>query len=533
MPKLRISIADYAKRPGGAWATVETMMKAAIKSIGLTLLVGWSGAVNLLLAEDAKSVSQYGITWTFDKAYPVGKFITGDYWVVGPVQVVSVDPAPEPGRNGSEINPKAGPPPGWKQGYDDRGHPSFATTYDETKRVIYPLELQPGQSLVSTASLANIGDKTDDTIDGYARGPLRTAAVLTCLGEVPPADAFRPAFVGEEKKIWTLSDVKRDLLPRLPPPPGARPAGMKEVVQAQWEKAPVDMRIFNSLVLFPDVATQERYLERIWLDYVGSAPSGQLHPIENMPSYGREITNLISTVGLMLLLDDPQGENENLLRLYIQKGIDYWGVAQSNPGTWIADGGISSGRKWPVIFAGLMLGEPEMANVKATSAEDEQTYYGQGYSGAKTLWKIHPRAPIQHEELPPERWKDDPPFKGINNGWRSEAYRGLNGPTWTGQALAARLMGAKPFWNHDAFFDYVDRWVQEAPEGMLVQPENATTAEPLDPAALQNLVRREYQPFPSDFVRLMWETYRADADRIGERTSKKLSVKPAAPAAEK
>jgi hypothetical protein len=47
-------------------------------------------------AETASSVTQYGITWTFDKPYPVGQFVTGDWWVIGPVTVVSVTPSPGP-----------------------------------------------------------------------------------------------------------------------------------------------------------------------------------------------------------------------------------------------------------------------------------------------------------------------------------------------------------------------------------------------------------------------------------------------------
>src|SRR5687767_4669659 len=43
-----------------------------------------------------KSVSQYGITWTFDKPATTGLFITGDWWVLGPVKIVSISPAPGP-----------------------------------------------------------------------------------------------------------------------------------------------------------------------------------------------------------------------------------------------------------------------------------------------------------------------------------------------------------------------------------------------------------------------------------------------------
>ena len=175
------------------------------------LALGVLGSFLIMPAQAAQSISQYGITWTFDKDYPTGQFVTGDYWVVGPVVVKTVDPAPAPGRNGSEINPKAGPPTGWKQGYDNRAIGS----YDEKLGVAYPSELKPGQSLVSTASLPNVGDVTKDSIAAYLRGPLRTAAILTCVDQSPPADAFRPAYVGDKKTIWTVSQLHREILPHL------------------------------------------------------------------------------------------------------------------------------------------------------------------------------------------------------------------------------------------------------------------------------------------------------------------------------
>ena len=41
-----------------------------------------------------ESVSQYGITWIFEKPARVGKFIGGDWYVVGPVTIKSIDPRP-------------------------------------------------------------------------------------------------------------------------------------------------------------------------------------------------------------------------------------------------------------------------------------------------------------------------------------------------------------------------------------------------------------------------------------------------------
>jgi len=408
------------------------------------------------------SVSQYGITWAFAEPAKVGQFITGDYYVVGPVTVLSVDPAPADGRNGSVVNPQAGS----SQGYDDR-----MRGYKASLRAEFPLELKPGESLVSTASLDKVGDRTPETVPGqYARGPLRTAVVLTCVAEEPAADAFRPAYCGVHKPMFRASELRRDLLPRL------QPVGK-----------------------LPDLARYERFLQRIWLDHYREWPGRMMHPLENMPDYGREITNIVSNVSLMLLLDDPKGERETLLLRFVQLGIDLYGITQSANNLWTANGGHHSGRKLPILFAGVLLEHEGMKHVDAAFAEDQQTYYGEGYRGQKALWKIDNSEPRKHEHLPPQQWTG-PPFKGDNDGWKSEGYRRLNGPTWIGEALAARLIGAKEYWAHDAFFDYVDRWVAEEQYGAV----DRDTMQP-----------KGYRAFNSDFIKAMWDTYRGKADEIG------------------
>ena len=40
----------------------------------------------------ATSVSQWGITWTFDGDYTTGQYANGDYWVVGPVNITAITP---------------------------------------------------------------------------------------------------------------------------------------------------------------------------------------------------------------------------------------------------------------------------------------------------------------------------------------------------------------------------------------------------------------------------------------------------------
>src|SRR5690606_16606135 len=122
-------------------------------------------------------ISQYGITWTFDRPAKVGQFVTGDWWVLGPVTVVKVTPAPGPVtaedlelklnrwndtslrndttmRNGSMIVVK----PGRQQGYDSRG-----AGYSPGESVQFPLKLQPDQSLISSIS------NTQLPVDNFAR----------------------------------------------------------------------------------------------------------------------------------------------------------------------------------------------------------------------------------------------------------------------------------------------------------------------------------------------------------------------------
>lgn len=425
-------------------------MKPCSLALAATLLMlGMPGTVISADAAGAArdSITQYGVTWTFSAGVTAGRYVTGDWWVVGPVTVSAVTPSPTAECHGSVVNPPAGD----AQGYDAR-----ISGFDASLRAKFPLQLQPGQSLVSTASLDRIGEKTPDTVRRqYCRGPLRTAVVLTCVNNLPPADAFRPAYVGTWKEKFTASQLRRDRLPQLKPP------------------GPV-----------PDSKDYERDLERIWLDHMRQWVNRKMHPLENMPDYGREITNIVSDVALLLLLEDPNNERDTLLLQYVQKGIDYYGVTQSDDNLWIANGGHNSGRKWPILFAGLLLGHDGMRHVKATFQEDQQTYYGQGFQGQRALWTIAPdNANRCHEEADPKTWQTFGDNRG-NNGLKAEGYRKLNGPTWVGQALAARLTGMVDDWNHPAYFDYVDRWWQES--------ESA-----------------------NDFVKTVWTTYRSQADAVG------------------
>ncbi|MBD3271106.1 MAG: hypothetical protein GF384_01045 [Elusimicrobia bacterium] len=306
----------------------------------------------LLHAETATEVSQYGITWTFDKEYEVGQFITGDWWVIPDnlsetVMVINVDPAQSLysglnqewlGKllNGSMINPQAG--------YVSQGFDGRANGYDELLTVNFPVILKPNDALISSIS--------DE--EPYSWQYLETAAVLTVLKEIPPGDAFRPGYVDPNKKIYTLDQVHMDILPSLTAPSSA-----------------------------PEMSAIIAQFTRPWLDFKSGWSGHRIFPRMNMSNYGELICLDVGKAALLVLCDPKDiGNKHPLIRGLIQVGIDLYHIA-ANGGIWEADGGCSSGRKFPILFAGLMLNDNEMLNIgrkKSTKTswrfgEDEQTFY--------------------------------------------------------------------------------------------------------------------------------------------------------------
>jgi hypothetical protein len=72
---------------------------------------------------------------------------------------------------------------------------------------------------------------------------------------------------------------------------------------------------------------------------------------------------------------------------------------------------------------------------------------------------------------------------------------------WVGQALAARIMHVEKVWNHDAFFDYVDRWMDEDDTEDIRTIKEATGQ---DYSASWARQRQAWDPF----VNQMWAKYR-------------------------
>lgn len=423
-------------------------------------------------------ITQYGITWHIKRAdsskyaegdSDYGQFANGDYWVVGPVNIVSISPKStnNSGRvmNGSMINPSVIT---GTHGYDSS---CFAGIFDETLNVALsvstskPLKLEKESSLISTISISTPQN----------RPQLQTAAVLTVLSSIPATGSFRPPYCGNDKSVrFNISQLNYGLLSNLTPVAGT-----------------------------PLLSDIERKFQRVWLDHMPGWGCRPIHPADNMPDYGEDMSRDISDGALMLNLNFTNSQKETLLIRLIQLGIDNFGIIQSGGReNWAPDGGHCSGRKWPILFAGLILNDADMKNIGQKSGNYLYTYnypaYGPGnvppdyihfqedgttfyvsaadvalastvtvHDGITFYGHFYPNDNTELPEYTPAdigmpeygiRHSTNPLTDG--NAW-DVTYRNANGATWAGFILAARIMestaSARTLWNHPAIFEYVDR----------------------------------------------------------------------------
>ena len=83
-------------------------------SVGCVFLAGVVpvfGAAEAAKPELKKTdtITRHGITWKLSAPASVGRFVNGDYYVVGAVTVASITPKPTADRNGSVLNLPANP----------------------------------------------------------------------------------------------------------------------------------------------------------------------------------------------------------------------------------------------------------------------------------------------------------------------------------------------------------------------------------------------------------------------------------------
>jgi hypothetical protein len=393
------------------------------------------------------SVSVHGITWTFGHSVRVGQFVNKDFYVVGACTVTAVTPAPTvtPARNGSVLNI---PPGDQGTGFDDR-----SANYRPAFRKYPPIAMAPGDALVSTVSISDSARAVIRAWLSTGNGTesiCKTAGVLTCMAAPVATDAFRPSYCDRGQKLYYADSLRWNLLPNL-----KRVSSMTAARLHEWSW---------------------HFLSSPWLD---ACFFGFDAPLDYMPHYSAETGRAVGIASQFLICDFTKAEKDSLMKGLVQYGIDLWGIVRGCNASrgWQAHGGHGTGRKLPMIFSGIMLGDSAMAKPTTTYpalriGEDMQTSWdfcwatgdsNYVYTGHQGLWNGLPVNTSPgwgpYEGTPPSQWYCCEPGYTAPLG---EAYRRCcTSHAWIGEALAARLMNAIDLWDHRAFFGYCDRWMTQ------------------------------------------------------------------------
>ncbi len=440
-------------------------------------------------AQVCSSITSQNVRFSFDKAYACGQFASGDWWVVpdaaGGVTLTALSPSPYSSgctptqRDGWEVNPGVSS----AQALDSRIR---GTTYTPSRMPCLPYRASAGQSLVKTNSWNPTKADCWWTSNSTTETCLQDAAVLTVLATPPPADAFRPPYAGTAKPIYRTSELDLGLLPRLPKVTGT-----------------------------PTLAQARAMFGGPWLDHIEGWPGRAIHPSNNMRTlentsdpadYGAEIARATGQAALRAMHDESNSEKLPLVVSLVQYGIDlYHQLPLGN--LFLAFGGQGNGRKLPILFAGRLLGRPEFLAIGQTYktwsqcgqvfSEDGSTYYGEGNvalfgdaglcgctgkfggdpgyaswlssgcSSGKSTCR-DPRGLVDGGHVALQSSGGDvcralrTPAAQITSGtYEASAYQYCcSSAPYIGTQMAALLVGVRAEWRHDAFFDYVDRWMR-------------------------------------------------------------------------
>ena len=404
----------------------------------------------------------------FRTGYECGFFPSGDPWVVvgsaGTVIIDSITPAhtkgvqdgaqvdPQPGSNANGFGPSQDVPGAYREEYDV--HNSF------------PLTMTAGHSLAMSAwpspHYTSVG----------GRPTIKTITVLTVLA-APPADgALRPSpyrkTVGSKVPAFTKDQIDLSLLPSWTPVVGQPTfTGLVDRFSKPWYDAGHEWTGLNL---------------RPYDNFAGSYGGGA-----SGNSYGRDLCSLYGAGAVQACRDDiTAAQRLDLVANLVQIGLDYWElVKETYPYTktmWNTNGGHASGRLFPILFAGKMLGNSEMLAVRenypdTVFGEVGQTWQVASSDVGRPLPDYDTRAALQlytAGDVGKYEWgiqHDRYPTKDNASIWA--VYRGCcTGNAWGAQALVSLALGIQDKWedpnnnnnttggwSHHNFFGYCDRYL--------------------------------------------------------------------------
>ncbi|MEN9921466.1 MAG: hypothetical protein RLZZ517_444 [Candidatus Parcubacteria bacterium] len=431
----------------------------------------------------ARSITQFSITWYFDKCYQYGTFANGDYWVVGPVVITKITPESvveditwtdakkrtHSGwiKNGTMLNPRPSPD-GQQigQGFDSsvKDYAFYNSNLNVAPSITGKSLSVPNNSSVVSVISAPAPNHTS------AKSQIQYQSILTVLQNVPPEGSFRPAMAWSDKSIkWNKSQLNYSIL-----------------------------KSFAPVANTPSLSIVEGYFEKPWQTMYEGNQEQSMSAYGNMPDYGRDQAHQVSDGLLSLHLNYSDSQKEKLYIRMVQYGIDVYGSVReveninSRLTTWgffRGSGGLNNGRKAPMVLAGLALNDSKIkewsdAEKHMVFAEDKQTFYvsqiyvstprvgvgegpglleGQGCSAWEKTNGVNTRClrPLDaytSSMIGTPEWRVDEKITWAGSNWGA-FYRWIGGAQ-AGNALGIRLLkGGVETWNWSAFFDYEDRYM--------------------------------------------------------------------------
>jgi len=495
----------HRRLSSGSHRNSTLLLATLLLVVALSIVSAQPSGLRIVASADrTTSLSRHGITWYFDSEVEYGRFANGDYWVIGPVTIVDIDPpSVDDGgwvRNGSMLDPSPLDSQGWNSepsaggwsANNNVGRPNGQNLSSEN-----PLVIDAGHTLASSKSTEPAGSRHANEL----------MSVLTVLSERPPEGSFRPPYSRGHKRLLNTSDID----------------------WSYWADRRADIKS-GVLSSMPSMSALERRIERVWLTIGGTWTYQRLRPTANMPDYGRAIAEQLGEIALVLALGFERHEIETLMIRYLQIGIDMYGatIAAENEGNlfnvtssfgplWSGGGGITQGFKHPMVFAAIMFDDDDMK--KYANAGGTRSYWDSPNWDQEPGYPIHTEESqfnyVQQEDIDmnvspgyPQTMVGVPdrdgnfmtsPSGGTEYPWGG-SYRTIVTNSIIGHVLAAHMMELKELWNWDAIFDQIDRWVQAAETGM--------DTGYVDPGGTHTRLHGTNGVLP--FAWDMWEAYRED-----------------------
>jgi hypothetical protein len=415
----------------------------------------------------ATSVTKDDITWNFDDDYTTGQFATGDWYVVAPsgMQIISISNGGSHALGGTEVNPVSGATSQGLSTWTSSGSLPYSSTLDVGDTLPgTPISLSVGDMVV-TATLyppEYYGEPNPDQNNERNYTYIEQGAILTVLASAPAANSFRPGICDSTRTIYSANDINYDLLADLTPASGIM-----------------------------SLSTAVDMVARPWLDWAARQQhSRQIHPNYNMKDYGGEISVDTGTLALILNCNYTDEQKAPIAIGLVQFGLDVWSHFQNDKQAYVQSTAHRLGRKLPMMLAAELLDITAIKEIYPKMGSYVQSNWGSFPSDAYVFSEDSSHSYVNSNHVSvssgnsypyteamigmPEWFHYDFNYgiSSIISHWSegtstSGSYRHCcYSGTLEGAALVARIMGWEgDEWDHDAFFDYIERWVGIADTG--------------------------------------------------------------------